>query len=106
MKVNDLGADIDGDNREGELDIYEFLMLMAIEIKEAENPPEELEEAFLRFGAQDVDEDITPEQLRETIESKGYKMTDHELELLVHQIDTEGNRRITFKDFISYFMMK
>lgn len=81
-------------------------MLMAIEIKEAENPPEELEEAFLRFGAQDVDEDITPEQLRETIESKGYKMTDHELELLVHQIDTEGNGRITFKDFISYFMMK
>lgn len=81
-------------------------MLMAIEIKEAENPPEELEEAFLRFGAQNIDEDITPEQLRETIESKGYKLTDHELNLLVHQIDTEGKEKISFKDFISFFMAK
>lgn len=81
-------------------------MLMAIEIKEAENPPEELEEAFLRFGAQNIDEDITPEQLRETIESKGYKLTDYELNLLVHQIDTEGKESISFKDFISFFMAK
>lgn len=92
------------EGKAGELDIYEFLRLMAKEIKESEHPPEELEEAFLRFGAQDIDDDISPQQLREAMEARGFKLNEHELELLMHMMDAEGKECVSFKDFIAFFM--
>jgi len=92
---------------EGELDLDEFLLLMANELKESETTKDELEEAFERFGAKNIDDYITIDRLKETLERHGEKLKNEDLEHLFEMMGgASTDSGITFEMFCKYFMAR
>jgi len=80
---------------------------MANELKESETTKDELEEAFERFGAKNIDDYITIDRLKETLERHGEKLKNEDLEHLFEMMGgASTDSGITFEMFCKYFMAR
>lgn len=78
--------EMEGDDHPGELDINEFLELMAQEIKDSHCDKDELEEAFERFGAKTIDDYLTHDKLKKTFASYQYNIPDEDITYLLEKM--------------------
>ena len=108
IKIENLGIEATGDmeDEEFELDIHEFMSLMAKEMLESQNTDEELIEAFKQFGPESIEEGFDKNELKETMERYGEKMSEEQLSALFYDLDKKGKREVTFPDFVRMMMSK
>ena len=90
--VNEVDADGNGD-----IDLPEFISLMAKKLKSAENE-EELVEAFKIFDRAG-DGLIRPKELKEAMAVLGEIATTEEVEMMMLCADPDGNDVISFDEF-------
>jgi calmodulin len=102
-EILDIMKEIDPKS-EGETDFEGFLKLMRKKLNEGEMD-EELFEAFKTYDKQgrgyyDINE------MREVMAEYGERLTEEESLLLFKDIDSDGDGRITFEDFVLMMMAK
>ena len=88
-----------------ELNLDEFIRLMAKEINENVGD-EELIECFKEFGAADELGSFDIKQLGQTMEKNEEKLSTEDLELLFDETDRDKDGTIDFKDFMRMMMSK
>lgn len=88
----------------GTMDFKEFLNMMAHRLKEASSE-EELKEAFRVFD-KDQNGFISAAELNHVMKNIGEKLTDDEVNEMVHEADTDGDGQINYQEFIKIMMKK
>ena len=88
--------DVDGD---GTIDFYEYVMLMARQMKDNDSN-EAMIEAFSMFDL-DGDGFITGDELRHMMTGMGEKLTHEEVDEIIKEADTNGDGKIDVDEFIS-----
>eukprot|EP01012_Entosiphon_sulcatum_P041095 TRINITY_DN54888_c0_g1_i1.p1 TRINITY_DN54888_c0_g1~~TRINITY_DN54888_c0_g1_i1.p1 ORF type:complete len:153 (+),score=32.74 TRINITY_DN54888_c0_g1_i1:58-516(+) len=90
-------AEVDA-NSDGHLDFPEFLSLLASRINNDEDREAELDEAFRLY---DVNRDglISPWELRHVMTSLGERMTDEDIQEMMHEADLDGDGYLNFDEF-------
>merc|ERR1712159_667282 len=94
-------ADIDYDGN-GEIDLGEFLRLMASKLQEdPASSIDEMREAFLAFDS-DKNGSITATELKQVMKSLGEQLTDEQVELMMQEMDADGDGELSFEDFLQF----
>ena len=94
--VNEVDADGNGD-----VDLPEFISLMARKMKAADSE-EELVEAFKIFD-RNRDGIINPKELKDVMSVLGEEATDEEVEMMMLIADPDGNDVISFDEFVNCY---
>ena len=76
------------------IDFDEFLMLMAVKMRDSD-PDEEMLEAF-RVMDKDGDRVIGHDELKQVMLVLGESLTDREIEELIGEVDVDGDGQITY----------
>ncbi|KAL2888175.1 AP-1 complex subunit gamma-1 [Ceratocystis lukuohia] len=96
-ELQDMINEVDADNN-GTIDFPEFLTMMARKMKDTDSE-EEIREAFKVFD-RDNNGFISAAELRHVMTSIGEKLTDEEVDEMIHEADEDGDGRIDLKQFI------
>ncbi|KAI3798001.1 hypothetical protein L1987_33267 [Smallanthus sonchifolius] len=91
-------------NRNGTIDFPEFLNLMARMMKDTRSE-EELKEAFKVFD-KDQNGVISAAEFRNVMTNLGEKLTDEEVDEMIHEADVDGDRQINYAEFVKIMMAK
>uniref|UniRef100_A0A0A9P8T6 Uncharacterized protein n=1 Tax=Arundo donax TaxID=35708 RepID=A0A0A9P8T6_ARUDO len=84
-------------DRNGTIELHEFLNLMAHKLKNPDSE-EELREAFKLF---DTDQNgyISAAELRQVMANLGEKLIDEEVEEMMREADTDGDGLVSYEEF-------
>ncbi|XP_019640276.1 PREDICTED: calmodulin-like [Branchiostoma belcheri] len=96
-EIQDMMAEMDADGS-GEIDFDEFLGLMGQRMQDVDEE-EELKNAFKTFD-KDGDGYITPAELRVVMTNLGEKLTDDEVDEMIHDADQDGDGKIDYDEFV------
>ena len=77
------------------IDFEEFLMLMAVKMRDSD-PDEEMLEAF-RVMDKDSDGVIGHDELKQVMLVLGESLTDREIEEMIGEVDADGDGQITYE---------
>ena len=88
-------------DKSGFIEFEEFLQYYADKINEPDSP-EDLIEAFKIFDA-DNDGLITKKELKHILTTMGQKLTDEDADRIIMEADLNGDGKIDYKEFVSYF---
>ena len=94
-------VDVDGN---GEIDFGEFCMLMVRKMKESE-PEEELVEVFKLFD-KDANGHIDWYDLDTIFKELGEKLTENDLKEMIEEHDHDGDKALSFEEFVRMMMAK
>jgi calmodulin len=94
-------VDIDGN---GIIDFKEFLNMMAKKMKETDSE-EELREAFRVFD-KDGNGHISAVELRTVMTTLGEKLTDDEVDEMIHEADLDGDGQVNYEEFVRMMTAK
>ncbi|KAG8696490.1 calmodulin-like 3, partial [Ceratobasidium sp. 423] len=83
-------------NEDGALDLGEFLLLMSERLNFGQKSDRELREVFDRFD-RDGSGSIERGELRRAVTLLGNKLTDQELTMIMREVDTDGDGRVSFE---------
>ncbi|KAF0414443.1 calmodulin [Gigaspora margarita] len=100
-ELEDMINEVDLDHN-GTIDFNEFLNMMARKVKDSD-AEEELKEAFKVFD-KDNNGLISAAELRQVMNSIGEKLTDEEIDEMIHEADVDGDGQINYEEFVK--MMK
>ncbi|KAF8652900.1 hypothetical protein AX16_004088 [Volvariella volvacea WC 439] len=89
------GFDEDGS---GTIDFNEFLQLVAPKPGDSND----LREAFKLFD-KDGNGKISKSELKDMLHTMGEKVNDEELDLMISELDEDGNGEISFEEFVKVF---
>ncbi|CAE6474361.1 unnamed protein product, partial [Rhizoctonia solani] len=85
-------------NDDGALDLGEFLLLMSERLNSGQKSDRELRQVFDRFD-RDGSGSIERGELRRAVTLLGNKLTDQELSMIMREVDTDGDGRVSFEEF-------
>ncbi|KAL5627521.1 hypothetical protein BROUX41_003674 [Berkeleyomyces rouxiae] len=102
-ELQDMINEVDADNN-GTIDFPEFLTMMARKMKDTDSE-EEIREAFKVFD-RDNNGFISAAELRHVMTSIGEKLTDEEVDEMIHEADEDGDGRIDYNEFVQLMMQK
>ncbi|XP_059658123.1 calmodulin-like isoform X1 [Cornus florida] len=104
-ELQDMINEVDDADGSGTIDRKEFLDLMARRLKADPKTEGDLREAFLVF---DKDESgfITADELRHVMTSLGEKLTDEEVNEMIHEAEGDGDKRISYEEFFKVMLAK
>ncbi|KAH7316388.1 hypothetical protein B0J17DRAFT_687221 [Rhizoctonia solani] len=85
-------------NEDGALDLGEFLILMGERLNFGQKSDRELRDVFERFD-RDGSGTIERAELGRAVALLGDKLTDQELAMIMHEVDTDGDGRVSFEEF-------
>ncbi|CUA70020.1 Putative calmodulin-like protein 6 [Oryza sativa Japonica Group] [Rhizoctonia solani] len=83
-------------NEDGALDLGEFLLLMGERLNSGQKTDRELKDIFERFD-RDGSGTIEKAELGKVVASLGDKLTDQELGMIMREVDTDGDGRVSFE---------
>ena len=88
----------------GQLDFDEFVTMMTIHMKTANEMEKELQQSFKVF---DVNGDgfINASELRQAMTTIGEKMTEKDINDIMKQWDSDGDGKIDYKGYFSHYAM-
>ena len=86
----------------GEIDFDEFCQLMVKKMNENE-PEEELYAVFKQFDKND-DEKVDAADLKMIFEELGEKATDRECRIMIETHDIDGDKELSFDEFVNLMM--
>ncbi|CAG8739483.1 22704_t:CDS:2, partial [Dentiscutata erythropus] len=101
VELQDMINEVDLDHN-GTIDINEFLNMMNRKMKDTD-AEEELKEAFKVFD-KDSNGLISAAELKSVMSSIGEKLTDEEIDEMIHEADVDGDGQINYEEFVK--MMK
>ena len=96
VELQDMVNEVDADGN-GDIDLPEFISLMARKMKQADTE-EEMVEAFKIFDRKS-DGQIRKEELKKVMSVLGENATDEEVEVMMQIADPDGNDIINFDEF-------
>ncbi|KAF3454074.1 hypothetical protein FNV43_RR04521 [Rhamnella rubrinervis] len=102
-ELHDMINDVDFD-RNGTIEYSEFLSLMSRKINE-NHSEEELKEAFNVFD-KDQNGLISATELRYVMTNLGEKLTDEEVNEMIHEADADGDGHINYHEFVKVMVAK
>ncbi|WMV56542.1 hypothetical protein MTR67_049927 [Solanum verrucosum] len=102
-ELQDMINEVDADGN-GTIDFPEFLNLTAGKMKDT-NSEEELKEAFRVFD-KDQNGFISAAELRHVMTNLGEKLTDEEVDEMIHEADVDGDGQINYDEFVKVMMAK
>ena len=82
----------------GTIDFDEFLVLMAVKMKDSD-PDEELSEAF-RVMDKDGDGFIGADELKQVMLVLGESLTDKEIDEMIRQVDADGDGQVNYDGIV------
>jgi len=85
-------------DRNGTIDFNEFLTMMAAHSSAGSDGLDELRAAFNMFD-KDGSGQISIQELKQVMHSLGERLTDRELEEMIHEADNNGDGEINFEEF-------
>lgn len=88
--------DLDGN---GEVEFNEFAIWMSIKQSDKNQISMDLENTFKIFD-ENGDHFITGEELKSVMNRLGQKLTDEEISLMIKEADTDGDRKVSYKEFV------
>lgn len=94
-------VDVDGN---GIIDFREFLNMMAKKMKDTDSE-EELREAFRVFD-KDGNGHISAIELRTVMTTLGEKLTDEEVDEMIHEADLDGDGQVNYEEFVRMMTAK
>ena len=97
LELQDIINEVDI-NGNGAIDFTDFLVLMERKTR-LNSQEEELKEAFSVFD-QNGDGVISIDELRSVMEKLGEKLSDDEISLIIHQVDSKNKGIIDFDEFV------
>ena len=97
-EIRDIINEVDAD-RNGQLDFEEFVTMMSIHMKTADEMEKELQQAFKVFDA-NGDGYINVDELRQAMTTIGERMTDKEINDIMKQWDSDGDGKIDYDEFV------
>ena len=97
IELQDMIKEVDADGN-GVVDFQEFLTLMSQKIKDPD-ADDELFEAFKVFD-RDGDSFISRDELRLVLSNLGEKLSDQEIDEMVHEADIDGDGQINYEEFL------
>ncbi|CAG8760325.1 13486_t:CDS:2 [Cetraspora pellucida] len=100
-ELRDMINEVDLDNN-GTIDFNEFLNMMARKVKDSDIE-EEIKEAFKVFD-KDGNGLISAAELKVVMSSIGEKLSDEEIDEMIHEADVDGDGQINYEEFVK--MMK
>merc|ERR1712176_1003266 len=100
-ELQDMINEVDADGN-GTIDFPEFLSLMARKMKDTDTE-EELIEAFKVFD-RDGNGFISPAELRHVMTNLGEKLTDEEIDEMMHEADADASGQINYEEFVKFMM--
>ncbi|KAI3795065.1 hypothetical protein L1987_37709 [Smallanthus sonchifolius] len=103
VELQDMINEVDA-NRNGTIDLSEFLNLMARKMKDTHSE-EELKEAFKVFD-KDQNGVISAAELHHVMTNLGEKLTDEEVDDMIREADVDGDRQINYAEFVKIMMAK
>ncbi|CAG8831828.1 11091_t:CDS:2, partial [Gigaspora margarita] len=93
-ELEDMINEVDLDHN-GTIDFNEFLNMMARKVKDSD-AEEELKEAFKVFD-KDNNGLISAAELKQVMNSIGEKLTDEEIDEMIHEADVDGDGQINYE---------
>lgn len=94
-------VDVDGN---GSIDFPEFLTMMARKMKDTDSE-EEIIEAFKVFD-KDGNGFISRAELSHVMTNLGEKLTDEEVDGMIHEADVDGDGFINYEEFVRMMMAR
>jgi len=94
-------VDVDGN---GSIDFPEFLTMMARKMKDTDSE-EEIIEAFKVFD-KDGNGFISRAELSHVMTNLGEKLTDEEVDGMIHEADVDGDGCINYEEFVRMMMAR
>ena len=96
-ELQDMINEVDADGN-GTIDFPEFLNLMARKMKDTDSE-EELKEAFQAFD-KDQNGFISAAELRHVFTNLGEKITDEEIDEMIHEADLDGDGQLNYEELV------
>ncbi|KAF9405635.1 hypothetical protein BGZ94_003433 [Podila epigama] len=101
--LQDMVNEVDADGN-GTIDFPEFLTMMARKMKDTDSE-EEIKEAFKVFD-KDGNGFISSAELRHVLTNLGERLTDAEVDEMIHEVDVDGDGQINYDEFVRMMMSK
>ena len=102
-ELKDIINEVDADGN-GTIDFSEFLSMMAKKMKDTDNE-DEIREAFRVFD-KDGNGFISAAELRHVMTNLGEKLTDEEVDEMIHEADVDGDGQINYQEFVKMMQKK
>ncbi|KAI8597479.1 putative calmodulin [Dissophora ornata] len=101
--LQDMVNEVDADGN-GTIDFPEFLTMMARKMVDTDSE-EEIKEAFKVFD-KDGNGFISAAELRHVLTNLGERLTDSEVDEMIHEADVDGDGQINYEEFVRMMMSK
>ncbi|KAF9368730.1 hypothetical protein CPB97_004299 [Podila verticillata] len=101
--LQDMVNEVDADGN-GTIDFPEFLTMMARKMVDTDSE-EEIKEAFKVFD-KDGNGFISAAELRHVLTNLGERLTDAEVDEMIHEADVDGDGQINYDEFVRMMMSK
>ncbi|KAF9296233.1 hypothetical protein BGZ74_010417 [Mortierella antarctica] len=101
--LQDMVNEVDADGN-GTIDFPEFLTMMARKMKDTDSE-EEIKEAFKVFD-KDGNGFISSAELRHVLTNLGERLSDAEVDEMIHEADVDGDGQINYDEFVRMMMSK
>ncbi|KAF9435635.1 hypothetical protein BGZ76_005837 [Entomortierella beljakovae] len=101
--LQDMVNEVDADGN-GTIDFPEFLTMMARKMVDTDSE-EEIKEAFKVFD-KDGNGYISAAELRHVLTNLGERLSDAEVDEMIHEADVDGDGQINYDEFVRMMMTK